>query len=138
MWWARLTANTDRQRQPRCVRSHYLTSIQHRHHIAAYLQSYAAHIHCVIASRLAHSLRDSLLLRTRRHSAYFFIPNLLKHFDHAEIVGSCIAPRPLLIVAPTEDSDMVRDGVEELKAHIVPIYGAANKVYLLRIAKLRC
>ena len=47
-----------------------------------------------------------------RHSAYYFIPHLLRYVDHPEIVTTCIAPRPFMIVAPTTDEDMPRSGVD--------------------------
>ena len=44
-----------------------------------------------------------------RHSSYFFIPHFLKRLpgDHAAVVASCLPPRPLLLVAPMQDVDMV-------------------------------
>ena len=51
---------------------------------------------------------------TDRHSAYYFIPHLLRHFDHAAIVAACMPPRPFMMIAPTEDEDMPREGVDEL------------------------
>ena len=51
---------------------------------------------------------------TDRHSAYYFIPHLLRHFDHAAIVAACMPPRPVMMIAPTEDEDMPREGVDEL------------------------
>ena len=49
-----------------------------------------------------------------RHSAYYFIPHMLRHFDHPEVVAACIAPRPFMMIAPTEDEDMPRSGVDAL------------------------
>jgi dienelactone hydrolase len=61
-----------------------------------------------------------------RHSAYFFIPHMLRYFDHPEVVAACIAPRPLMMVAPTEDEDMPRKGVDELIQVVVPVYASAG------------
>ena len=36
------------------------------------------------------------------------------HFDHAAIVAACMPPRPFMMIAPTEDEDMPREGVDEL------------------------
>ena len=47
-----------------------------------------------------------------RHSAYFFIPHMLRYFDHPEVVAACMPPRPFMMVAPTQDEDMPREGVE--------------------------
>ncbi len=57
-----------------------------------------------------------------RHSAYFFIPHLLRYFDHPEIVAACIPPRPFMMVAPTQDEDMPHTGVNELIQVVGPIY----------------
>ena len=62
----------------------------------------------------------------RRHSAYFFIPHMLRYFDHPEVVAACIAPRPLMMVAPTQDEDMPRKGVDELIQVMAPVYAAAG------------
>lgn len=59
-----------------------------------------------------------------RHSAYFFIPHMLRHFDHPEIVAACIPPRPFMMVAPTQDEDMPRKGVDELIQVVGQIYGS--------------
>ncbi len=61
-----------------------------------------------------------------RHSAYFFIPHMLRYFDHPEVVAACIAPRPLMMVAPTEDEDMPRKGVDELIQVVAPVYASAG------------
>ena len=45
-----------------------------------------------------------------RHSAYFFIPHMLRYFDHPEVVAACMPPRPFMMVAPTQDEDMPRRG----------------------------
>ena len=50
----------------------------------------------------------------------------MRHFDHADVVAECICPRPLLVVAPTLDVDMLAAGVEQLKAHVGPAYAAAG------------
>ena len=45
-----------------------------------------------------------------RHSAYFFIPHMLRYFDHPEVVAACMPPRPFMMVSPTQDEDMPRRG----------------------------
>ena len=57
-----------------------------------------------------------------RHSAYFFIPHMLRYFDHPEVVAACIPPRPFMMVAPTQDEDMPREGVNELIQVVEPVY----------------
>ena len=61
-----------------------------------------------------------------RHSAYYFIPHLLRHFDHAAIVAACIPPRPFMMIAPTEDEDMPREGVDELIPVVSQAYADAG------------
>lgn len=61
-----------------------------------------------------------------RHSAYFFIPHMLRYFDHPEVVAACIPPRPFMMVAPTQDEDMPRKGVDELIQVVAPVYASAG------------
>ena len=61
-----------------------------------------------------------------RHSSFVFVPQLLRYFDHAEIVAACIAPRPFMMIAATEDEDMPRRGVDELIKVVAPVYEAAG------------
>ena len=61
-----------------------------------------------------------------RASAYFYIPHMLRFFDHAQIVADCIAPRPFMMVAPTMDQDMPLSGVEDLKPIVRQAYEAAG------------
>ena len=59
-----------------------------------------------------------------RHSAYFFIPHMLRYFDHPEVVATCMPPRPFMMVAPTQDEDMPREGVDELIQVVGPVYAS--------------
>ena len=68
-----------------------------------------------------------------RHSAYFYIPHMLRYFDHADIVASCIAPRPFMMVAPTEDEDTPKEGVDLLKKAVAPVYEAAGHPDLFQV-----
>jgi dienelactone hydrolase len=61
-----------------------------------------------------------------RHSSYFYIPHMLRYFDHADVVAACIAPRPFMIVAPTEDEDTPREGVDRMADIVRPVYEAAG------------
>lgn len=60
----------------------------------------------------------------RRHSAYFFVPHMLRYLDHPQIVAACIPPRPFMMVAPTEDEDMPREGVDEFIRVVAPVYAS--------------
>ena len=62
--------------------------------------------------------------QVERHSSYFFIPHMLRYFDHPEVVAACIAPRPFMMVSPIEDEDMPRTGVDDLIPVVAPAYEA--------------
>ena len=68
-----------------------------------------------------------------RASAYFYIPHMLRFFDHAQIVADCIAPRPFMMVAPTMDQDMPLSGVEDLKPIVSRAYEAAGHPERFRV-----
>ena len=57
-----------------------------------------------------------------RQSSFHYIPGLLRYFDHPEIVASCIAPRPLMVLAPLHDPDMPASGVDQLLRVANPAY----------------
>lgn len=61
-----------------------------------------------------------------RHSGPWYIPHLLRHFDHGRLVRVCICPRPLMVLAPTEDEDMPACGVDALEREVRPAYAAAG------------
>ncbi len=64
--------------------------------------------------------------RVERHSSFPYIPHMLRYFDHANLVAAALAPRPLMMVAPTEDQDMPKEGVDELIRVVTPVYEAAG------------
>ena len=68
-----------------------------------------------------------------RHSSCHYIPGLLRHFDHPEIVADCIAPRPLMILAPLRDPDMAASGVERLLKLVSPVYREAGRSRLFQV-----
>ena len=57
-----------------------------------------------------------------RQSSFHYIPGLLRYFDHPAIVASCIAPRPLMVLAPLHDPDMPASGVDQLLRVANPAY----------------
>jgi len=71
--------------------------------------------------RVIHEIEDP-----HRHSSYFFIPHMLRFFDHLRIVSTCIAPRPFMTIAPTRDEDMPRTGVDDLVQQVTPVYASAG------------
>ena len=62
-----------------------------------------------------------------RHSSYFYIPHMLRYFDHPQIVSECICPRPFMAIAPTHDEDMPASGVEKMMSIAKPAYEAAGR-----------
>ena len=61
-----------------------------------------------------------------RHSSLIFPPHLLRYFDHADIVAAAIAPRPFMMVAPLEDEDMPKAGVDDLLPPVQDAYRRAG------------
>ena len=57
-----------------------------------------------------------------RHGPYYFIPHMLRYFDHPKVVATCITPRPFMMIAPTMDEDMPRSGVETLIQAVEPAF----------------
>lgn len=68
-----------------------------------------------------------------RHSSCHYIPGLLRHFDHPEIVADCVAPRPLMILAPLRDPDMAASGVDQLVDLVSPVYRKAGRSHLFQV-----
>jgi hypothetical protein len=61
-----------------------------------------------------------------RHGSYFYVPHMLRFFDHPRVVRTCIAPRPFMLIAPTRDEDMPAAGVDDLIRHVSPAYASAR------------
>ena len=59
------------------------------------------------------------------HGHYWWIPRILLHFDHGEIVASQ-APRPYFIAGPLDDIGMPKEGVQELLDKALPAYERAG------------
>jgi len=57
----------------------------------------------------------------RAHGIYYFVPNLLKHFD-TEAVVALIAPRPILFMTGDRDAGSPPDGIEKIDAAVRPVY----------------
>ncbi len=76
---------------------------------------------CGVLGSLARLIHEG---NVDRHSSMIFIPHLLRYFDHADIIASCIPPRPFMAVGPTEDVDMPRSGVDEMIASASRSYAA--------------
>ena len=62
------------------------------------------------------------------HGIYYFVPNLLNHFD-TEAVLALIAPRPILLLNGGQDDGSPADGIALIEAKVRPayaLYGAAT------------
>jgi dienelactone hydrolase len=57
----------------------------------------------------------------KAHGIYYFVPNLLTHFD-TEAIVSLIAPRPVLFQTGDQDSGSPVDGIRAIEAAVDPFY----------------
>lgn len=57
----------------------------------------------------------------RGHSAYLYLPNVLKYFDQPQVVAS-IAPRALLVIHSLGDGYVSNESVVEMEAYARPFY----------------
>jgi dienelactone hydrolase len=63
---------------------------------------------------------------TGYHSAYFYVPGILKVGDHADLLAA-IAPRALLVVGAEEDVAVPLDSVQELERRGHQTYSDAGR-----------
>lgn len=70
--------------------------------------------------------------RLSYHGTYWWIPGMLMWGDHGEFAAA-MAPRPLLIWAPTSDVGMPRQGVDLFRAQTEPAYASRGATTALRI-----
>jgi dienelactone hydrolase len=59
--------------------------------------------------------------RQSYHGTYWWVPGMLAKGDQADF-AEAIAPRPLMLWAPTEDIGMPREGVDRFVAQVRPAY----------------
>ena len=57
----------------------------------------------------------------KAHGIYYFVPNLLTHFD-TEAIVALIAPRPVLFLDGDQDPTSPVDGIHAIEAAVQPIY----------------
>jgi dienelactone hydrolase len=55
------------------------------------------------------------------HGIYYFVPNLLNHFD-TEAVVALLAPRPVLFMTGDQDGGSPADGIRVIESKVRPIY----------------
>ena len=87
----------------------------------------------ILCGGLGSLARDIHEGQPERHSSCHYIPGLLRHFDHPEIVADSIAPRPLMILAPLGDPDMAASGVDQLLDLVSPVYREAGRSHLFQV-----
>ena len=68
-----------------------------------------------------------------RHSHYYYVPHMLRYFDHPEVVSACIAPRPFMVIGPTGDEDMPKSGVDRLVDKVSPVYSALGQPEFFKV-----
>lgn len=59
------------------------------------------------------------------HGTYWWVPDMLLKGDHGDF-ASAVAPRPLMLWAPTEDIGMPREGVDRFRTRVEPAYAQAG------------
>ena len=63
-------------------------------------------------------IRNQLL---KAHGIYYYVPNLLNHFD-TEAIVALIAPRPVLFLDGDQDGTSPVDGIHEIENAVRPVY----------------
>jgi dienelactone hydrolase len=64
--------------------------------------------------------------RQSYHGTYWWVPGMLAKGDQADFAAA-IAPKPLMLWAPTEDVGMPREGVDRFVAQVRPAYERLGK-----------
>ncbi len=64
--------------------------------------------------------------RMSYHGTYWWVPGMLAKGDQADFAAA-IAPKPLMLWAPTEDIGMPKEGVDQFVAKVRPAYQQAGK-----------
>jgi dienelactone hydrolase len=62
----------------------------------------------------------------KAHGIYYFVPDLLTHFD-TEAIVALIAPRPVLFMTGSEDAGSPVDGIRAIESAVRPIYRLYGK-----------
>ena len=57
----------------------------------------------------------------KAHGIYYFVPNLLNHFD-TEAIVALLAPRPVLFLDGDNDGTSPADGIHAIEAAVKPVY----------------
>jgi dienelactone hydrolase len=67
----------------------------------------------------------------KAHGIYYFVPNLLTHFD-TEAIVALIAPRPVLFQTGDRDSGSPPDGIRAIESAVAPAYRLYGKEKLFQ------
>ncbi len=62
----------------------------------------------------------------KAHGIYYFVPNLLNHFD-TEAIVALIAPRPVLFLDGDQDATTPVDGIRVIETAVRPVYRLYGK-----------
>ena len=62
----------------------------------------------------------------KAHGIYYFVPNLLNHFD-TEAIIALLAPRPVLFLDGEQDGTSPVDGIHAIESAVRPAYGLYGK-----------
>jgi dienelactone hydrolase len=74
-------------------------------------------------TRYQNIVRNQLL---KAHGIYYYVPNLLNHFD-TEAIVALIAPRPVLFLDGDQDGTSPVDGIHEIENAVRPVYRLYDK-----------
>jgi len=69
-------------------------------------------------TRYQNLIQNQLL---KAHGIYYFVPNVLNHFD-TEAIIACIAPRPVLFLDGDQDGTSPVDGIHAIEEAVRPVY----------------
>jgi dienelactone hydrolase len=92
-----------------CLRSFWLAALDDRVKVTIAVA-------CIVRNQ--ELMKDGGL---RSHGIYYYVPNLLNHFDNESIIA-CIAPRPLLMLSGKEDKLAPYKGVEYIGDKVSKVY----------------
>lgn len=70
--------------------------------------------------------------RLSYHGTYWWVPGMLQRGDHGDFAAA-LAPKPLMLWAPTSDVGMPREGVDRFRERVEPAYSQAGAERALRI-----
>jgi dienelactone hydrolase len=82
---------------------------------------------------------DSLIEHNgiKRHSLYYYVPGLLKHFSSPDI-NAMIAPRPRISVNGSEDALTPVDGIDRIRQRLINEYGKHDAADHLSVRTFPC